>query len=719
MTLPTHHNRRSFLKVSAAAGGGLVLGFSWMTGCTPSSTETTAEAATKAAKAIPSEWFDINAFLKIGDTGLVTIYSPNPEIGQNIKTSMPMIVAEELDVAWQDVVVEQAPFNANKYERQVAGGSQSIRKSWQSLRMAGATARRMLIEAAAQQWQVDPGECTTHNGTITNAKGDSIGYGDLASAAAKIPVPEKVDLKDPSQFKIIGQDTRNVDLDGIVTGKPLFGLDLKKEGMQYAVVLRPPAFGQKLQSFDDTKTKNIAGVNTVLQFGDKIAVLADNTWAAIKGKKALEAKWVTDTPAENTDGHNKKMHAHLDTAAKEPKRYDGNVKAAFANADQVIEKTYEAPFLPHNCLEPMNFYADVTPEKVELIGPIQTPQWTHGRVADLLGRDPEEITIDMTRMGGGFGRRLYGDFVLEAAEISSLAKVPVQVVFTREDDMTAGTYRPASKYKFRAAIKEGKMTGYHLTGTGTNIRNAVRENNFPAGAIANYLAESHNLESNITTGAWRAPVTNFLAFAEQAFFDEVAHAIGQDPVQFRLDLFAQAKNDPTGEIDYDADKFMEVIRLAAEKSNWGRPKEGVYQGFSAYYSHNTYVAEVAEVVVKEEKPVVQKVVCAIDCGIVVNPIAATNQVEGGIIDGIGHAMYGELTFKDGQPQQNNFNNYRMIRMGEQPEIEVHFVKNNNDPTGLGEPTLPPAGGAIANAMFAATGKRWYRQPFVKELEILG
>ena len=716
MTLiSTKHNRRSFLRVSAAAGGGMMLGFSWLAGCKPAGEE----AAKVIAKPIPKEWFDINAFLKIGDTGLVTIYSPNPEIGQNIKTSMPMIVAEELDVAWADVVVEQAPFNAEKYTRQVAGGSQSIRKGWQSLRMAGATARQMLVNAAAKKWEVDPSECTTKGGIISNSKGETISYGEIASATAGMEIPEEVKLKDPADFKIIGTDTRNVDIDGIITGKPLFGLDLKKEGMQYAVVMRPPAFGQKLKSFDDTDAKSVNGVNTLLQFGDKIAVLANSTWAAMKGKKALKAEWTTDSKAENTAYHNKKMLEMLDTPAKEPSRNDGDVKAAFAQADQVIEKTYEAPFLPHNCLEPMNFYANVTADKAEFIGPIQTPEWTQSRIAKLLEIDPSKVTIDMTRMGGGFGRRLYGDFALEAAEISSLAKVPVQVVFSREDDMTAGTYRPATKYKFRAAIKDGKMTGYHLTGTGTNIRSAVRENNWPAGAIANCLIESQNVESNITTGAWRAPITNFLAFAEQAFFDEVAQTLGKDPVQFRLDMYEDAKTNPVGEFDYDVDKSVGVIKLAAEKSNWGNPKPGIHLGFSTYYSHNTYVAEVAEVEVKDGEPVVKKIVCAIDCGIVVNPIAALNQVEGGIIDGIGHAMYGELTFEDGVPQQNNFNTYRLIRMGEQPEIEVHFVKSTNDPTGLGEPTLPPAGGAIANAIHAATGKRLYKQPFINQKDMLG
>ncbi|GJM35700.1 MAG: isoquinoline 1-oxidoreductase subunit beta [Saprospiraceae bacterium] len=713
MTLiKTQYNRRSFLKASTLAGGGFVLGFNWLAGCTP--------VAEEVAEFVPpSAWFDLNAYLKIGDTGVVTIMAPNPEIGQNVKTSMPMIIAEELDVAWRDVIVEQAPLNTESFSRQVAGGSQSIRQGWQSLRMAGATARQMLVLAAANLWGVAPEDCTTSDGVITNNRGESITYGEIALAASALEVPEEVKLKNPSNFKIIGTNISNVDIEGIITGKPLFGLDVRREGMKFAVVLRPPAFGQKLESFVDTAAREVKGVTDVIRFGDKVAVLANSTWAAMKGKKALSAKWITENPLESTTYHDEELNKLLDKWTELPLRKEGSVRYDLAIADQVIERVYEAPFLPHNCLEPMNFFADVTDEKAELIGPVQTPEWTRKRVATLLGREEKDVTIDLTRMGGGFGRRLYGDFALEAAEISSLAKLPVMVVFSREDDMTAGTYRPASKYKFKAGIKAGKMTSYYLVGAGVNMDNSTRENNFPAGAVENYQVESHNLESNITTGAWRAPVTNFLAFAEQSFLDEVAATLGQDPIQFRLDLFDQAKNSPFGELGYDVEKSKGVIKLVAEKAYWGKPKPGVYQGFSTYYSHNTYVAEVAEVIMENGAPKVQKVVCAIDCGIVINPQAAINQAQGGIIDGIGHAMYGDFVFENGVPQSSNFNNYRLIRMQEAPEVEIHFVQSNNDPTGLGEPTLPPVGGAVANAIHAATGERIYKQPFVKNLKVLG
>lgn len=706
--IKTTYNRRSFLKVSLAGSGGLMLSFSWLAACSPSDT----------TKAVPSAWFDLNAYLSIADNGEVTIMSPNPEVGQNVKTSMPMIIADELDVRWEDVIVKQAPLNSESFTRQVAGGSQSIRQGWQSLRMAGATAREMLKSAAAKKWNVSASDCSTENGFVIHGN-DKLSYGELATMAAGLEVPPEVRLKDPSEFKIIGTDRRNVDIEGIITGKPLFGLDTKKEGMQYAVVLRPPAFGLKLKSYDDSASRTVNGVNDVIQFGSKIAVLANSTWAAMKGQRTLRAEWEKDTLLESTAYHDKTMRAMLDKKAAEPKRSDGNARAQFAKADKVIEKVYEAPFLPHNAMEPMNFYANVTADKAEFIGPIQTPERTRGQIAELLGRPENEVTFEMTRIGGAFGRRLYGDFALEAAEISNLAKTPVKVVFTREDDMTAGTYRPAAKYKFRAAIKEGNMVAYHLTGAGVNMGNSTRENNFPACTVEHYLVESHNLESNITTGAWRAPITNFLAFAEQSFFDELASELGKDPVQFRLDLFARAKENPVGELQYDVDKSIGVIKLAAEKSGWGKPPEGVYQGFSTYYSHNTYVAEVAEVLMQGNTPIVKRVVCAIDCGIVVNPIAAINQVQGGVIDGIGHAMYGDFSFENGQPQSKNFDKYRLIRMKEVPEVEVHFVKSNNDPTGLGEPALPPAGAAVANAIARATGKRLYKQPFIKEQIVLG
>lgn len=709
-------DRRSFLKVSTAAGGGMMLGFSiFMSGC--KNDEVVKQIIPEII--MPDNWVTMSGYIKVGDNGVVTIMSPNPEIGQNVKTSMPMIIAEELDVDWDQVVVEQAPLDTEKYERQVAGGSQSIRHGWDALRKAGATTKAMLITAAAAQWDVDPNTCKASKGIITNANGETLGYGEVASAAALLDVPTDVKLKETKDYKIIGQSKRNVDLKNIITGKPLFGIDTKEEGMQYACVLRPPAFGQKLISYNDDEAKAVKGVSQVFQFGNKIAVVADSTWAAMKGKKGLIAKWENPKLAESTSYHDETMLALLDSKV-DPVRNDGDTSKAFAEADEVIERTYESPFLPHNCLEPMNFFAHVTDEKVYLKGPVQTPQWQQGRVAEILKRDPKDIEVHMTRMGGGFGRRLYGDFGDEAAEISSIAKVPIQLQFSREDDMTAGTYRVAIKYKIRAAIKNGKISGYHITEAASNSNMyGLIPNFFPAYAIDNYRVDNAKFDSNITTGAWRAPYTNFLAFAEQSFFDEIAEILNIDPVKMRLELYQNAKKNKDDNMQWDPDRMAGVLKLVTKKSNYGQAKEGVYQGLSVYYSHNTHVAEVAEVEVIDGTPTVTKVTCAVDCGIVINPVAATNQIEGGIIDGIGHAMYGDFSFENGVPSADNFHKYRMIRNGEVPKIDVHFVENGLSPTGLGEPSLPPAGGAVANALYKATGQRIYKQPFVKEVEVLG
>lgn len=707
MTLvKTKIDRRSFLKSSALAGGGLMIGFAW--GCNPR----------EEMKEPPSAWFDVNAFITIADNGEVTIMSPNPEIGQNVKTSMPMVVAEELDVKWEDVTVKQAPLSTD-FNRQVAGGSQSIRSSWNILRTAGASARHLMLQAAAEEWGVSTSELTTKEGYVYNGS-KKLSYGELSSKAANYEVPEEIELKDPQDFTIIGTSQTNVDMEPIITGKPLFGIDTKREGMVYATALRPPAFGTKLKSFDDSEARKVNGVTDVVQFGDKIAVIATNTWAAIKGKKALKANWEKDGSLESTTDHERKLSRLLDVSNDESlKRNDGNVKQAFAEAEGTLEKTYEAPFLPHNTLEPMNFFADVTDSKVELYGPIQTPQWTQGNVANALGRKTEEITVGMSRMGGGFGRRLYGDFAVEAALISDKIRKPVQLQFTREDDMTAGTYRPASQYKFRAAYKNGKVTGYHLTGAGIQMGNSTRQDWFPAGGIENYRVDSHNVSSNITTGAWRAPITNFLAMAEQAFFDELASEMGVDAVDLRLDILERAKNDPVAEIDYEPEKMIGVIKLAAEKGQWKNPESGVSKGFSAYYSHNTYVAEVADMVMEGSEPKLSKVTVAVDCGIVVNPEAAINQVQGGVVDGVGHAMFGDFSFINGEPQAANFDKFRLIRSKEAPAVDVHFVESFNDPTGLGEPSLPPAGGALANAIAKATGRRVYKIPFVQQDIALG
>lgn len=704
----TNLSRRNFLKTSVLASGGMLIGFNFLQACKPEA---------KMPVDIASLNFnDFNAFIKISDEGYVTIFSPNPEIGQGVKTSMPMIIAEELDVEWDKVNVEQGALDTKNYTRQVAGGSQSIRQGWDALRQTGATAKQMLINAAAAKWGVEASTCSASKGIITNSKGDQLGYGDVVKEAAVLEIPEDITLKEPKDYTIIGKDAVNVDIDKIITGKPLFGLDFKKENMVIASVLRPPAFGQTLESFDDTEAKKITGVSQVIQFGDKVAVIASSTWAAMKGKKALSAKWKENNP-ESTKNHDEILTKILDGNKFDTRREDGNINQAFSEADKVIERTYHSPFLPHNCLEPMNFYADVTADKVYLVGPIQTPQWTVSRVAQLLDRKVEDIHCEMTRMGGGFGRRLYGDFALEAAEISSKINKPVKVVFSREDDMTAGTYRPAIKYRIKASLKDGQITGYYLKEAAINGNMyGLIPNFFPAGCIPNYKVDTGSYNSNITTGAWRAPYTNFLAFAEQSFFNELAQELNKDHTDLIIGLLQNVKGTTDKRIEYSGQRMEDTINLVKEKANWGKKEEGVYQGFAAYYSHNTHVAEVAEVILKEGYPVIKKVTAAVDCGILVNPTGAINQVQGGVIDGIGHAMYADFSFKDGKPEIQNFDKYRLIRMQEIPKVEVHFVQNELSPTGLGEPGLPPAGGAVANAIHAALGKRFYSQPFENELK---
>jgi isoquinoline 1-oxidoreductase beta subunit len=723
--IKTHYNRRSFLKVSAAAGGGIMIGFNWLMSCAPSQE--------KAGLALPDEWFDINAFLKIGNNGVVTIFSPNPEIGQNVKTSMPMIVAEELDVDWGNVLVEQAPLNTEKYVRQLAGGSQSIRQGWKSLRMAGASARRMLMEAAAQLWQVPVSELTTEKGVIKHPSGKTIGYGEMASKAVGIAVPEEVALKDPKDFTIIGKPTKNVDGKKVIKGEPLFGLDVQREGMLIAMIVHAPAFGMRPKSVDDSTARSMPGIKEVFTittlpddietqwsdvnaFKELVVIVGNNTWSVMQAKKALRIEWETVNPPMSTESYDKALSDLLEKKADTPARKDGNPDEAFKKAAKIIERTYSAPFLAHNTMEPMNFFAHVTSDGAELIGPIQTPELLRKTVSAVLGIPESKVTINMTRQGGGFGRRLYGHFGLEAAVISKKINAPVKVVYTREDDMTQGTYRPAYKVKYQAAIdKNNNLIGLKIRGAGIH-ESPVFANRFPAGAVDNYLVENHALESNISTGAWRAPRSNFMAIAEQCFLDEVAEALGKDPIDFRLELLDRAATNPVGtNNDYDAARYAGVLKLVKEKSGWGQKKEGVHRGVSAYFCHNSYVAQVLDIEMKNSKPVIRKVWCAVDCGIVVNPEGAKNQLEGGIVDGLGHTLYSEMTFTDGKPDQSNFHNYKLIRNSEAPlEIECFFVENGIDPTGLGEPGLPPAGAALANALYTATGRRLTTQPFFKE-----
>ncbi|WP_018619966.1 xanthine dehydrogenase family protein molybdopterin-binding subunit [Spirosoma luteum] len=706
-------NRRDFLKIAALTSGGLILGFNW--------TKTQAATALSETDIAALSGAEFNSYLSINPQGVITILSPNPEVGQGIKTAFPIVVAEELDADWTKIVVEQAPLDTKKFERQVAGGSGSIPHSWKRLRTAGATARQMLLEAAAKRWNVPVSDCTTDKGFVLHsASSRKLSYGELATDASQQTVPANVKLKEIKDFKLIGTSIRNVDNPKITMGKPLFGLDFYREGMLFAMLQRP-AFGYKLKSVDSAAAKAMSGIVDVVTFDNNVAVVGKSTWQVKKAKDALKIEWEKSDTLESSADHDRILKELLDSTNATVRRKDGDVEAAFKSAAKVVKSEYQCPFLSHTPMEPMNFFAHVRPDGVELVGPTQTPELARNETAKLLGISPDKVTVQLTRMGGGFGRRLKADYVVEAVQVSKMMKAPVKLIWTREDDMTGGSYRPAVRYRFEAALDaQGNMIGYKLRGASINAGNATREDNFPAAAVDNLLIDSADHKSPVTTGPWRAPITNFLAFAEQSFLDEVAQAAGKDPVLFRLELLDKAKQKPVGELKYDIDRMKGVINLAVEKSGWGKKKgadgKPVAQGFSVYFSHRSYVAQVGEAVMQKGKPVLQKVYSAADCGVIINQSGSQQQVRGCVVDGIGHAMYGHITFKDGVTQQKNFNEYRLIRLNEIPEVEVHFVQNEIDPTGLGEPSLPPAGAAIANAIFKATGKRLRSQPFVEQEE---
>jgi isoquinoline 1-oxidoreductase subunit beta len=735
-------NRRSFLKASALAGGGIMISFSWLAGCKPSP---------KDVLTLPKEWFELNSYIKIGENGIITLMAPNPEFGSNVKTSLPMMLADELDIDWKNVIVEQADFFPERFQRQFTGGSQAMNSAWKPLRTVGATARQMLITAAAQSWQVPVGEITTENGILHHkASGKKAGYGEMASMAAKVPVPKDVPLKKAADFKIIGTSRKNVEGLNIVTGKPMFTLDYKQEGMLIAMIAHPPAFGLKVASVDDAEARSMPGIKDVFviktladdyerngfdttSFQDMVVVVGNSTWEVMNAKKALKVSWekapetsvvvqgwgnkqTVTIPAglESTEGHRISM-AEMSKKPGKVLRKDGDPETAFKKAAKVIERTYTAPFLAHNAMEPVNCFAHVTANEATLVAPIQAPEFIQKTLAARLGMPKEKIKIKLARMGGGFGQRAYGHHLVEAAVISQKISAPVKLVYTREDDMTYGIYRPTYTATYKAALDENNnLIAYQVKAGGIPEGPlGYSQNRFPAGAVDNYLAEEWSQNSNITIGAFRAPRSNFLGGAEQSFMDEVAELAGKDPIDFRLELFERAKKNPVGkENDYDADRYAGVLKLVRDKSNWNQVSNGVHRGVSAYFCHNTYVAEVIDITMNDNKPIVEKVFAAVDCGIVVNPDAAANMGEGGIIDGIGNALYGEMTFQDGIPQKNNFNTYRMIRHSEAPKsIEVHFVKSEKDPTGLGEPLFPPIFAALANALYKATGNRQYNQPF--------
>jgi len=690
-------SRRDFIQKTALFTGVFTLGFDWF-------------SADASAMEVVASAGRFNAFLSIDSLGKITLFSPNPEIGQGIKTAFPVVVAEELDVDWSQVQVEQANLDTKLFERQLTGGSGALKHSWERLRKAGATVRKMMMQAAADQWKVDVNSCKTSKGVVLGPSGQKATYGSLAEAASKLPIPTEVSFKDRKDYKIIGTRVKGVDNKNVVTGKPLFGIDIRKPGMVFAQIIRPP-FGATLKSFSAEDVKKMPGILDVVSFKNKVAIVGSSTYEILQARASLTCDYGSDSPLESNSTHAKWFDEGMKSDKAQVMRKDGDFAAALAKAVKVVEATYECPFISHSPMEPMNFFADVKKDSALLAGPTQVPQPAQKAVSDLLKIPIDKVQVEISKMGGGFGRRLNNDFVLEAAELSSIIQKPVLVMWTREDDMSGGTYRPAARYHFKAGLDaNGEITAFYLRGVGLNAGNSTRQDNFPVGAIENVLIESFDQKSAVTTGPWRAPITNFLGFAEQAFLDEVAEAGGKDPVQMRLQLLAKVISNPVGKITYEPARFEEVIKQVAEKAQW-KKKPGVHQGFSVYYSHLSYVAQIAEVKVENGKPKVTKVTAVTDCGEVINLSGAENQVKGAIIDGMGHALYAKLNFQAGVASPQNFNAYRMIRGNEVPVIDAHFVNNGIAPTGLGEPALPPTGGSIANAIYAATKKRHYKQPF--------
>ncbi|AQG78626.1 xanthine dehydrogenase family protein molybdopterin-binding subunit [Spirosoma montaniterrae] len=747
-TVKTIYNRRSFLKVSALSGGGMLLGISWL------SESQASGVPTGAGVSAPANWTELNGFVQITPDNVIRIMSPNPEGGQGVKTSMPMIVAEELDVDWQTIVIEQAGLDTKHFTRQFIGGSQAIRIGWKPLRTAGAAARQMLRQAAANAWNVPLDEVTTKAGTLLHAKsGKSATYGAMASAAATLPVPKDVSLKSVKDFTLVGTSRKNVDGLKIVTGKPLYGIDVQRPGMLIAMIVHPPAFGLKIKAVNDAAARQLPGIRDVFtvksmhddyerqffdtaQFPEVVAIVGNSTWEVMQAKKALKITWepfaeytekkdmmgrkVTATiPAglEDTAEHRAKI-AEVSRRPATVRRRDGDPETAFKNAANVLERTYTGPHLAHNCMEPMNFFAHVTDERAELIGPLQKPEFTEKALSARLGMPLEKIDIQMTRLGGGFGRRSYAHWLLEAALISQRMKAPVKLVYSREDDMTSGIYRSSYSATYRAALDaDNNLIAFHVRAGGVP-EPPLFPDRFPAGAVDNYLAEDWSINTNITVGSFRAPRSNFMAAAEQSFLDELAEVAGKDPIAFRLELLKRAKEKPVGKNnDYDPDRYAGVLELVREKSDWERQKKTKHLGVAAYFNHDTYAAHVLELDIKDGQPIVQRVCAAVDCGIVINPIAAQNMIEGSVVDGVGTALFGKMTFTKGVPDAQNFDRYRMIRHNEAPKkIDVHFVQNEIAPTGMGEPAYPPVFAAVANALYKATGKRFYDQPFSEGLE---
>ncbi len=692
-------DRRDFVKLGAIAGAGLVIGIRLPVA--------NARSRRAAAPLAP------NAFLRVDTDGAVTIWLGRSDMGQGVRTSLPMIVAEELDADWKRVTVQQADAHPTAFGRMMTVGSSSVRNgAWMPLRNAGAAAREMLVAAAATKLGVPASQLTTANGVVHHrASGRSLTYGELAEAASALPVPAKPALKDPKTFKLIGTRVPLVDTQSKVTGAAKFGIDARVPGMLFATVVRPPVFGDTLKSFDASRAKAVKGVKDVVSITSGVAVIAESTWAAFKGAKALDIQW---TPGGFTMG-SEEIFAHLSKLANSAgvsTRSDGNSESALGTAAKRLTETYEAPYLAHATMEPMNCTAHVRPDSVEIWAPTQNPQGTQSTAARLTNLPVDKVTVHVMYLGCGWGRRSSTDFVQDAVEASMKAGAPVQVLWTREEDMQHDTYRPATHIRMEGGLDNaGKVTALRARVAAQPI--AGGRGNFDGPAVAglnNMLYELPNVsvewcrpDVRVPVGYWRSVGPSQNVFVLESFIDELAAAAGRDPVELRRELLA---HEP---------RMLRVLNLVAERSGWGKPlPAGRARGVALAEDTQSLVAEVAEVSLVNGRPRVHKVWCVADCGRVIHPGIAEAQFQGAIAGGLGAALYGEITIENGRTKQANFNDYRVLRISDMPEVDVHFVPSEEEPGGVGEPGVPPIAPAVCNALFTLTGTRIRALPIKPE-----
>ena len=717
MATPVNVHRRSFLQVVAVLGGGMMLG------------SFVAPTDADGAEAAPGDPFVPNAFIKIEEDDRITIVSKNPEEGQGVKQSLPMIICEELDVEWSQVTIEQALSDESKYGRQFAGGSLSTPMNYDNHRRVGAAARAMLVAAAARTWSVPESELTTSRGSVShNPSGRRLSYGKLAATAATMPVPDlaTVALKDPKTFRLLGKRIPGVDNKAIVMGKPLFGIDVVVPGMLHAVFEKCPVFAGKVASANLEVVKTLPGVKhafvvdgvgTALDgLMPGVAIVADSWYHANAARTRLQVTWDEGATAQQGSAWFAQRAAELSQKpADRTVRTDGDVDAAFAGAAKVVEAAYFYPFISHATLEPQNCTAHFKDGKLEIWAPTQMPQPGRDLVSKTLGIAGSDITIHLTRIGGGFGRRLKNDYMVEAAWISRVVDAPVKLLWTREDDMRHGHYRQAGFHFLKGAVD---ATGKLVAWRNRVILEGVRAGEWPARYVPNYALELSTLPHGIPTGALRAPGSNGISFVIQSFVDELAVAAGKDPLQFRLDLLTPVVAGLPVDT-FNAERMRGVLELVRDKSGWGKktlPK-GRGLGVAFQFSHQGYFAEVVDASVNAKGEVtVHKVWVAGDVGSqITNLSGAESQCQGACIDGVSAALGQEITIDRGRAVQANFDEYPLLRMRESFPVEVHFLATQNPPTGMGEPALPPVIPALCNAIFAATGKRIRSLPIGAQL----